>query len=417
MSEASKNLRCPVQHDLISFPLPRDTRCPFDPTPELVRIQRAEGLARVRIWDGSEPWLVTRHDDVKALFADESRVSADPTRPGYPEQNAGYKGTVGSDRSLRTLDNPEHDIQKRMIMGSLSVKAVEAKRPMIQATVDRLIDAMLAKGSTADLVADFAASIPMIVLCDVLGVPAEDRDFFSHGVEVSFSHSTTPEQAKAVSDQFFAYLDELIEKKLAAPDDALMSRLIHDQMVPGKLSRRDVKEICRTLVFAGTETTASGIALGVLALLQHPDQFAEIAATSDRKVIANAVLELMRYLGVTHTGRRRAITAPVEVRGKVLQPGEGVIIANTLADRDEQIFPDADKLDIRRANARETLAFGYGVHQCPGQYLSRVEQETVLMTLPKRIPSLRLAIPFEQVRFKEGGTMYGLHALPVAWDA
>lgn len=124
----------------------------------------------------------------------------------------------------------------------------------------------------------------------------------------------------------------------------------------------------------------------------------------------------MRYLSVTHTGRRRVITAPVEVCGQVLQPGDGVIIANNLADRDERVFPHPDVLDIHRPNANATVAFGYGVHQCPGQFLSRVEQQVVLATLPRRLPSLRLAVPFEEIRFKETGTVYGVHELPVAWD-
>lgn len=405
-----------MPEDPIQFPPPRNMQCPFDPAPALTDLQRSVGIARVKIWDGSEPWLITRHADVKAVFMDESRVSADPDKPGYPEQNAGYKATVGADRSLRTLDNPEHDIQKRMIMGSLSAHAVEAIRPKIQETVDGLIDAMLRRGTQADLVADFAAIIPMMVLCDLLGIPYKDRDFFSENVEISFSHASTLEEAQAAADAFFDYLDRLVDEKLAQPDDALMSRLVHQQMTTGRLTRQEVKEITRSLVFAGTETTSSSIALGMLTLMRHPDQLAEIAATDDRKLITKAVYELMRYLGITHTGRRRAITAPVEICGRTLQPGDGVIIANTLADRDEAMFPEPDKFDIHRANANATLAFGYGIHQCPGQYLSRVEQQVVLGTLPKRIPSLRLAIPFDQVRFKETGTMYGLHDLPVEWD-
>ncbi|WCT74537.1 cytochrome P450 [Sphingomonas naphthae] len=406
-----------TQDDLINFPPPRSMKCPFDPAPVLTDLQRSAGIGRVKIWNESQPWLITRHEDVKAVFADESRVSADPSKPGYPEQNAGYKATVGADRSLRTLDNPEHDIQKRMIMGSLSAHAVEAIRPKIQQTVDGLIDDMLAKGNKADLVADFAAVIPMQVLCDLLGIPYADREFFASNVETSFSHATTQAEAEAAAAAFFEYLDRQVDAKLAQPDDALMSRLIHNQMASGKLTRQDVKEIVRSLVFAGTETTTSAIGLGMLTLLRHPDQMAEIVATDDRKLLTNAVFELMRYLGITHTGRRRVITAPVQVGDQILQPGEGVIIANTLADRDEQIFPDADRFDIHRPNAKNTLAFGYGVHQCPGQYLSRVEQQVVLATLPRRISSLRLAVPFDAVRFKETGTMYGLHELPVEWDA
>lgn len=404
-------------NELLAFPPRRSGKCPFDPPPELTEIQRGEGIAKVKIWDGSEPWLITRHEDVKAVFADESRISADPDKPGYPEQNAGYKMSVGSDRSLRTLDNPEHDIQKRMIMSSLSAQGVEAIRPRIQAIVDDLIDKMLDGGKkSAELMSDFATIIPMTVLCELLGVPYDDREFFAENVEISFSHDSTLDEAKSAADAFLDYLDRLVDEKLKKPDDALMSKLIHDQMVAGKLSRQDVKEISRSLVFAGTETTASSIGLGMLTLMQHPDQLAQIRATDERRVLNNAVFELMRYLGITHTGRRRAVTAPVTVRGRTLNPGDGVIVVNTLADRDGAVFSDPDTFDIHRKNARETLAFGYGVHQCPGQYLSRVEQQVVLGTLPKRIPSLRLAIPFEEVRFKESGTMYGLYDLPVEWD-
>lgn len=409
MSEAAQDVR--------TYPMPRDGRCPFDPPAELGRIRDEEGIVKVVTYGGMDAWLVSGYDEVRALLADD-RVSSNPSKPGYPERSASYVATMGNDRTLRTADNPEHDIQKRMIIQDFAIKRVAMMRPTIQAEVDALLDTMIARGTSAELVNDFAFPVPTIVVSKLLGVPHSDHPFFSSRASTVLSHVSTAEEAVVAAKELHEYLDRLIDIKQADPADDMVSRLTHDQLNPGNLTRQQVIEISRQMVLAGYDTTAHGITLSVTALLQNADVLQDLLENMDEPgLLANAVDELMRYLSVTHTGRRRAITADIEIGGQLLRAGEGLIIANNLADRDGSIFPEPERIDIRRSNAKANVAFGYGTHQCPGQALSRAELQIVHGTIWRRLPGLRLAVPFEELRFRESDLVYGLHELPVTWDA
>jgi cytochrome P450 len=385
---------------------------PFAPAPPPVAPDGAPG--RVRIWDGSETWLLTRYADCKAVLGDQ-RFSADPTRPGFPEKSAAYKAGM-TERNVRTLDNPDHDVEKRMLIRDFTVRRVSQIRPKIAEKVDALIDAMLEAGPPADIVTDLAQAVPTMVICELLGVPYEDRDFFGQRAQVLLSSEVPGEVAAHAGEELYAYVDKLIDKKDAEPQDDLLSRLVVNVMRPGVRGRDHVIAQAKLVLVTGHETTANAIALSILALLHNPEQLAILEGSDDPEVLRNAVEELLRFTSVAHTGRRRVATEDVEVNGTLIRAGEGVIIANNVADRDESVFADADHLDIRRENARATLCFGYGIHQCMGQLLSRVELEVVLERLWKRIPTLRLAVPFEEVPFRETTSVYGLNALPVEWD-
>lgn len=165
------------------------------------------------------------------------------------------------------------------------------------------------------------------------------------------------------------------------------------------------------LLIAGHETTANMIALGTLALLQHPDQLALLRETDDPRLVSSAVEELLRYLHITHLGRRRAVTEDIEIGGQIIRAGEGVIMVNEVANRDPEVFPDPDRLDLTR-DARRHVAFGFGVHQCLGQPLARMELQAVYGTLYRRIPSLRLVGTLDDVRFKHDAFIYGVHSCP-----
>jgi len=405
-----------TMEELFTYPPSRDMSCPFDPPPGVTEIARSdEPIRRVQIWDGTPAWLVTRYAEARQVLAD-NRFSADPSTPGFPEKSAAYAATVGQDKNLRTLDNPEHDRQKRMVIRDFTVKRVEAIRPKIQETVDGLIDAMLTRGA-ADVVTDLAFPVPTMVICELLGVPYADRAYFGGRSNTCLSREATPEEAAQAGKDLYEYLDGLIDQKIKEPADDMVSRLAVEQLANGTLSRKQVVEMARIMLVAGHETTANMIALSTLALLRHPDQAAEIRESRHLPFIANAVDELLRYLSVAHTGRRRAANEDVEVGGVLIRKGEGVIVANNVADRDASVYENPEQLDIHRPNARATVAFGYGIHQCIGQLLSRVELQVVHGTLWRRIPSLRLAVPFDEIKFKDDGSVYGLFALPVTWDA
>jgi cytochrome P450 len=393
---------------LPEFPMARPPRCPLDP-PERLRVLQDDGpLTRVRLWNGSTPWLVTRHAEQKALSTDP-RLSADPSSPGYPHPTESKGGSL----SFVTMDDPEHARLRRMVSGAFTVKRIEAMRPLVQDMVDGFIDDLLAGPNPVDLVEAFALPVPSLVICRLLDVPYEDHEFFQTNSKTLISRAVTAEQRQEAHQRLFRYLDDLVGKKLDATGNDLLSALA-TRVKAGELSREDAALMGVLLLLGGHETTANMIALGTFTLLQHPEQLARLRETDDPRLIGSTVEELLRYLTIAHNGRRRVALADIEIAGQVIRAGEGVIIASDLGNRDATVFPDPDRLDIGR-DARRHVAFGTGVHHCLGQPLARMELQVVYGTLYRRIPTLRLAADVADIPFKHDGFIYGVHELPVTW--
>jgi cytochrome P450 len=338
-------------------------------------------------------------------------VSADPATPGYPNAAAAEGG--GSKISFILMDDPEHARLRRMVTASFTTKRVAAMRPAVQKIVDGLIDDMLAGSKPVDLVEAFALPMPSLVICELLGVPYRDHDFFQDHSKVIVKRDSITQERNAATGALFGYLDGLMGEKLARPGDDVLSGLAK-RVEAGELTRQDAAQMGILLLIAGHETTANMIALGTLALLQHPDQLALLRESDDPTLVASAVEELLRYLNITHNGRRRVALEDIEVAGQTVRAGEGLIIPNDIANRDPSAFPDPDRLDLTR-EARHHVAFGFGVHQCLGQPLARVELQVVYSTLYKRIPTLALATDLDQIQFKHDGSVYGVYELPIAW--
>ncbi|MBB4956561.1 cytochrome P450 [Micromonospora polyrhachis] len=223
-----------------------------------------------------------------------------------------------------------------------------------------------------------------------------------------------PEQAMAASEELNVYLKDLVDKKHNEPGEDLLSKLAVEQYRTGAMSRREIATMAQLLLVAGHDTTASMIALGTAALLAHPDQLNAVRGSDNPALVANAVEELLRYLSITHTEARRVAREDFKIGGQVVREGEGIVVVKSIANRDPAEFPTPDALDVHR-KARHHVAFGFGSHQCLGQPLARVELQVVYGTLYRRIPTLTLAIPLEQLRFKENAVFYGVHELPVTW--
>jgi cytochrome P450 len=256
--------------------------------------------------------------------------------------------------------------------------------------------------------------VPSQVICHLLGVPYADHDFFQRRTRVLVRRDEAVERVIAAQDELTEYLEGVIAKKLAEPADDLLSKLAREHVATGELSRRDAALMAMLLVGAGHETTANMIALGTLALFEHPDQLAALRDTDDPALIAGAVEELLRYLTIVHSGRRRVALQDIEIVGQTIHAGDGIVLANDAANRDEEAFSDADRLDLHR-DARGHLAFGFGVHACLGQPLARVELQVAYGTLYRRIPGLRLAVALEQIPFKHDSNVYGVYELPVTF--
>jgi cytochrome P450 len=397
---------------MTTYPMARAEGCPFDPPPRLGRLRSEQPLSRVEIWDGTSPWLVTRYADQRALLADR-RVSAEPDRPGYP--STAPSRPRGDDTSIGfiLMDDPEHARLRRMVTAPFMIKRVEAMRPSVQKIVDELIDGMLAGPKPVDLVEAFALPVPSLVICTLLGVPYADHGFFQENSRNLIRVSVPIEERSASFRRLYAYLDALIGKRIENPGDDLLSTLV-ERIQNGELTRRDAAGIGVLLLIAGHETTANMIALGTLALLEHPDQLDRLRTADDPALVRSAVEELLRYLNITHNGRRRVALEDIEIGGTTIRAGDGIILPNDIGNRDPDVFADPDRLDVGR-DARKHVAFGFGIHQCLGQPLARMELQVVYGTLYRRIPGLRLATTVDSIRFKHDGAVYGVYELPVTW--
>lgn len=400
--------------DIASAPnYPMARACPFDPPPDLVQVRHEAPIARVRIWDGSTPWLITGYDEARAVLGD-ARVSADIDKPGYPRVSEGIAARPDESKAFVNMDDPEHAAHRGALIRDFTVRRMEAMRPRIQSIVDGLIDDMLAGSPPADLVDQFALPLPSMVICEILGVPYEDRDFFHAISRTIITRESTPEQSVKAFDDILAYLGDLVEAKDANPADDVFSHIAVEQLRTGKLSRREIAPMAAVLLVAGHETTASMIALGTALLFEHPEQLRVLRESDDPELAASAVEELLRYLSIVHAGRRRVALEDMKVGGQLIRKGEGIIVSIDMANRDESAIPDPDRLDLRRGT-RDHVAFGYGVHQCLGQNLARVELQVALGSLFRRIPTLAPVQPVGELDFKPDGEVYGMGSLLVRW--
>ncbi|WP_329342319.1 cytochrome P450 [Streptomyces sp. NBC_00663] len=399
--------------DVPLFPMPRAAGCPFDPPPGMLRLHAERPVTRVRLWDGSTPWLVTRYEDQRALYGDE-RLSVDPRQPGFPHISEAFQEAYARmPPSFLNMDDPEHARIRRMVTAPFTIKRIEAMRPAVQRMTDRFVDAMLAGPQPVDLVEALALPLPSLVICELLGVPYDDHEFFQSRSKVGVRQDASVEESRTASAELLQYLDAQLQAKVADPADDLLS-VLAARMQDGELARHDAAMLGLLLLGAGHETTANMIALGVLALLEHPDQLAIVRDTDDPQVLAGAVEEMLRYLTVVHDGQRRLALADIEIGGEHIRAGEGVIIPGATGNWQADRFPDPERLDVRR-DARRHMAFGFGIHQCLGQPLARLELQVVYGTLFRRIPTLRRAVDLEKIPFKDDGVVYGVHELPVTW--
>ncbi|MEI7032309.1 cytochrome P450 [Streptomyces pratensis] len=408
-TEAARRSPGSATSSLPSTPFPQDRECPYHP-PAGYEPLRGEGpLSRVVLFDGRPVWAVTGHAEARRLLADP-RLSTDRRHPGFPSPAERFANARQRRVALVGVDDPEHNAQRRMLIPSFSVQRINALRPRIQETVDRLLDAMERQGPPAELVSAFALPVPSMVICALLGVPYADHDFFE---ECSRRLLRGPGAADvdAAMDELEEYLGSLIDRKRTKPGDGLLDDLIHRDGPDGPVDREQLVAFAAILLVAGHETTANMISLGTFTLLRHPRQLA--ALRTGGTTTAVVVEELLRFLSIAD-GLQRLAVEDIEVAGTTIRRGEGVVFPTSLINRDADVFARPETLDWDRS-ARHHLAFGFGVHQCLGQNLARAELEIALRTLLERLPGLRLAAPAQEIPHKPGDTIQGMVELPVAW--
>ncbi|MYT34042.1 MULTISPECIES: cytochrome P450 [unclassified Streptomyces] len=398
----------PEREPLTELPITRPEGCPFDPPAELAELREEQPLRRMRYPDGHVGWLATGYSVSRAVAGDPRFSSR------YELMHAPFPGTeevtfppapVGD---LTGIDPPHHTRYRRLLMGKFTVRRMrELTSRVEQITVEHL-DAMERQGPPVDLVKAYAHPLPALMICELLGVPYAERELFQeHAMGASSTDGTMEDQYAAMA-ALQEYVGKLVLAKRARPTDDLLSDLTGTDLTDEELAG-----VGSFLLGAGLDTTSNMLGLGTFALLTHPDQAAALRA--DPALADQAVEELMRYLTIAHTGVRTALE-DVELDGQLIKAGETVTLAIQAANRDPARFPDPDTLDLRR-RATGHLAFGHGIHQCLGQQLARIEMRVAFPALFTRFPTLRLAIPPEEVPLRTDLTMHGVQSLPVTWDA
>jgi len=412
MTDAGSDRSCPysTRAAALTFPMPRQR--PLHPPEEYLNLPKEGSVVRATLWNGDDAWVITGHHDYRMVMTDP-RFSADPNRPGFPGQSAALHASRKRYPSFQTMDPPRHTEHRQMVAQDFSFKRVEELRPTLQRIIDDILDRMIADGPPADFVDRFAIAVPSSVICELLGIPHSDHDFFQSRTRVFTSNTASAEEALTAGRELVdEYLATLLKQKDRNPQDDLLSRVMVKHVRSGELTEHEVVSLARMLLVAGHETTANMISLGTLLLLQHPEQLALLRETPS--LTPGAVEEIIRFTSIAHAGQRRVAIEDVEVSGQVVRAGEGIIAFNPAANRDASVFSNPDVFDITR-DARRQVGFGFGRHACLGQPLARAELQIVFDTLLRRLPALRLAAPTTSLKFKDEMLVYGVERLPIAW--
>ncbi|MFF6885919.1 cytochrome P450 [Streptomyces sp. NPDC012421] len=391
-------------HTVAAMPTERRPGCPFDPPAELLDAREHGPISRLTHPGGMPGWLITGYDLVRSVLADP-RFSSRKDLLNVVD----FEIPPAPPGEFLLMDDPEHARYRKPLVGKFTVRRMRLLTERIEQVTAECLDAMAEAGPTADLVTAFAKPIPTIVICEILGVPYDDRASFQQQIDTFMGGEVSDEELIAAYTATQEYLARLVAAKRAHPTDDVLSELTDSD-----LSDEELKGISLILLAAGFDTTANMLALGTFALLQHPEQLAALRA--DPSLTDGAVEELLRYLSVAKTFMRTALE-DVEVGGQTIEAGTTVVLSYHTANRDPERFTDPGALDIRRPFDGH-LAFSHGVHQCLGQQLARIEMRVAFRALIERFPTLRLAVPAEEVALRpESADIFGVKSLPVTWDA
>jgi cytochrome P450 len=391
-----------------AFPFSRPDRLDLDPL--YARLRREEPLTRVQLPYGEPTWLATRYEDVKVVLGDPRFSRAASVGRDEPRTRV-HRGRPGN---ILSFDPPEHSRLRRLCSKAFTVRRVEQVRTRAQEIADGLVDAMRAKGAPADLVEEFALPLPITVICELLGVPVEDRADFRIWSDAFLSTTKfSPAEVGEHVGRLRDYMAGLIAQRREAAQDDLLSAFVVARDEEDRLSEEEMLGLAEALLVAGHETTASQIPNFVYALLTNPEQLAMLRADLD--LVPRAVEELMRYVPLgSGGGNARYALEDVELGGVTVRAGEPVIVNLASANRDESVYTHPDELDLLRREASH-VGFGHGAHHCLGAPLARMELQVALRTLLERLPGLRFAGPEQDITWKTGVATRGPEYMPIAW--
>ncbi|MFC6090658.1 cytochrome P450 [Saccharothrix lopnurensis] len=377
--------------------------------PGLLELQRDGPVARVRLPFGGEAWLATRYDDVRTVLADPAFSRAAVLAPGADVPRS--LPDMPTEANILSMDPPDHTRLRKLVAKGFTLRRTERLRERAQEVVDGLLDAVEQQGPPVDLVEALAMPLPITIICEMLGVPFEDRGRFRAWSDAAVAITAfRPEEIVAANDALRDYIAGLVVAKRADPADDMLSELVAAHDDEDRLTERELVSFGVALLVAGHETTANQIGNFTYLLLRAPDRLAELR--DDPSLVPAAVEELLRFTPLgSSAGFPRIATADVELSGVRIAAGEAVFVNNLAANRDPSVFDRPDEVDFHREH-NPHLTFGHGAHHCVGASLARMELQVAIGTLLKRFPSLRLD---GDVAFKKGRLIRGPQALPVRW--
>ncbi|WP_328305940.1 cytochrome P450 [Actinomycetospora sp. NBC_00405] len=388
-------------------PVPRHMqRDRFAPVPETQAARDEPGLIAIRTGFGTPARLVTRYADVREVLGDAERF----TNTGLPRLPMPEDGIDPRAGNLLATDPPEHTRLRRLLTGEFTVKRIRRLEPRIVEIVDDHLDAMAAAGPPADLVEAVALPVPSLVICELLGVPYDDRAEFQGRAARQVDLSLPMEERGRVAAESRTYMGELVDRARTEPGDDMLGMLVREH--GDDLARSELIGTASLLLIAGHETTANMLGLGTLALLRAPEQLALVR--DEPGAVAPAIEELLRFLSVVHSGIPRTVRHDTTVGDVPVAAGEVLVLSLPAANRDPAAVEHPDDLDVTRTIAPH-VAFGHGVHHCLGAPLARAEMAVAFPALFRRFPTLAPGIPFEEIEFRSATIVHGLRALPVTW--
>jgi cytochrome P450 len=387
---------------------PFDVPLSFDPAPQLVEMQAVDPVPWVRIETGHDVRLATRYDDVRRALSDSVMSREACVGPDAPTI---VPGAMSPD-ILSNMDPPRHTRLRRLVSKAFTARTVERFRPRAELVVDELLDDMVIKGAPADLVACLANPMPAIVICELLGIPPNERDPLYAWLHAAINPHGDDELDR-LTEQAAGYLLDLISRKRKVPADDLLTALVEVSDQGDRLTEPELLMTMLSLFGAGQETTASQLAKSVYVLGTHPEQWDRLV--TDPSIVPQAIEELLRYVGLGHAAFPRMASADMTMSGVAVPAGSVIFPVLNVANRDPAVFPDPNRLDVTRADAGLHLSFGRGIHFCLGAPLARLELTIALTALVTMFPTLRLAEPDQGPDWNTQTVSCGLRSLPVTW--
>jgi cytochrome P450 len=388
----------------------------IDPYPQYADMRMKCPVSRVVKRNGMPVYLITRYEDAKAALNDP-RLSQDP-RVGEATLTAAGVGHIYFGGGANTLaehmltsDPPNHTRLRRLVAGQFTARRTAELEPRIQQLTDELIDAFAPLGR-ADFMSAFAHQLPTLVIAELLGVPAEDRERFRVWSEATLLPGHDPRQREGLR-AMSAHVAAVVDRKRAEPGDDLISALIQDQG-EDRLSNDELLSNVKLLIIAGHETTVNLLGNGMLALLRNPDQLALLRARPE--LIPNAVEEMLRYDPPLERATQRYATEDIRIGDELIPQGSVVFVALASANRDEARFPAADRLDVTRS-LRGHLGLGHGLHFCLGAPLARLEARIAFETLLRRLEHIELDADPDDLGHRLSSLIRGVTSLPIAFTA